>query len=205
MKILIIPKIIESYKDQFEISIERDLISFVEHAFKKSTIKIAYDMKIRNNVDLIILSGGNTIIKFSSKKKDIIRNKYDNFYLKNSIKYKIPLIGICHGAQFIAFKNKSKFIKDKKHINFLHSIVTLDKKLTKNLKKVKCFHEYKIISCSKKINVIAKAQDNSIEAFLMKKKKIAGIIWHPERTKNNLKNQTNFFKKIYADINSSIR
>ena len=66
MKILIIPKIIESYKDQFEISIERDLISFVEHAFKKSTIKIAYDMKIRNNVDLIILSGGNTIIKFSS-------------------------------------------------------------------------------------------------------------------------------------------
>ena len=67
------------------------------------------------------------------------------------------------------------------------------------------FHEYKIISCGKKIDVIAKAQDNSIEAFLMKENKIAGIIWHPERTKNNLKNQTNFFRKIYAVINSSIR
>ena len=64
------------------------------------------------------LSGGNTIKKYSNKIEDLIRNKYDNFYFKNSIKFNIPLIGICHGAQFIAHKNNYSSVKVAKNAGF---------------------------------------------------------------------------------------
>ena len=205
MKILLVPKVITRYKNQIEFLIEDNLILFLKKTFKDCLIDIAYDLIFKKETDLIILSGGNTIKKYSNKTEDIVRSKYDNFYLKQSIKYKIPLIGICHGAQFIASKNNSKFKRDKEHIGFSHGIIGLNKKLVKNFTNVVCYHNYKIISCCKQITTIAEAEDKSIEAFLLKIEKIAGIVWHPERSKRNLNDQSNFFKKVYGFISSSIR
>jgi len=205
MKILLVPKVIIRHKNQIEFSIEENLILFLKKTFKNCLIEITHDLSLKKKVDLIILSGGNTIKKYSNKIKDLIRNKYDNFYFKNSIKFNIPLIGICHGAQFIAHKNNLKFKKDKKHVNFSHNILSSNKKLTGKIKSVICYHNYKIVTNNKNIAVIAHAKDNSVESFWVKKKKIAGIIWHPERSKKEIIYQINFFKKIYASINSSFR
>ena len=205
MKILLVPKVITRYKNQIEITDEKDLILFLQKTFKKCLIEITNDFNLKKKVDLIILSGGNTLKKYSNKTEDLIRNRYDDFYFKNSIKYKIPLIGICHGAQFIAHKNNLKFKKDDEHVKFSHYIISSNKKMTGKIKDVTCYHNYKIISCNKNVEVIAQAKDSSIEAFVAKKNKIAGIVWHPERSKKKIVYQVNFFKKIYAFISSGIR
>ena len=112
---IIIPKIISKYKDQFEYSIEISLIKFLNYCFKNCKIKIfTKNQKYRNN-DIFILSGGNNILKFSKNKSDRLRNQIDEIAYKTAVKNKSKIIGICHGAHFIASKNNAKINKIKRH------------------------------------------------------------------------------------------
>ena len=77
MKVLIIPKIIEPYKKQIEFSIEKRLLIFLKKCFKKCLIDIAYNLNYQKKYDLIILSGGNTIISHSTKRKDKQKTRKD--------------------------------------------------------------------------------------------------------------------------------
>ena len=63
MRILIIPKIMEPYKNQLEFSVEKSLLTFLNKSFKNCNIDISYDFEFKKKYNLIILSGGNTILK----------------------------------------------------------------------------------------------------------------------------------------------
>lgn len=195
MKIGIIPKIISRYKNQLEISVEIDLINFLSKIFKKSEIIILKEKK-KINIDLIIISGGNELIKFSRKKKDLIRYSLDSYFFKEYFG-KIPIIGICHGAQFIASKFKNIIIKKKSLIK-KHKVF-----LKKKSFYVNSFHNNHI----KKINDIFIAKgftsDGFIEYFSSEKKKILAIMWHPEREIIKKKFDEYLFKKFYANSNPS--
>ena len=85
MKILIIPTIREVYKNQFELSVDLKLLSFLKKVFKNSTIK-TYNLNTKNDYDLLVLAGGNnSIIK---KKADKIRDKLNNSLFNFSLKKK---------------------------------------------------------------------------------------------------------------------
>tara|TARA_A100001015_G_scaffold251100_1_gene289873 strand:+ start:2999 stop:3628 length:630 start_codon:yes stop_codon:yes gene_type:complete len=202
MKILLIPKIIETYKGQFEISVEKNLIYFLKYCFSKSTIEVACDKKKRSDLSLVIFSGGNTIKKFSSMKKDNLRDNFDKFYYKNFYK-KLPIIGICHGAQYLADKQGSKFVKCNNHTSphdiFLDKLIYKKEKLTK----IKSHHNYKILRI-KNFEVSSLAYDKSIESFYNKKSRVAGVIWHPERQKN-INEQKKIILKHYEIISSDIQ
>jgi len=202
MKILIIPKVFEKYKDQLEYSIEVNLIKFLKGSFPKSSINIGYDLTKKYDPDLIIYSGGNTIKKFSSYKKDLLRDKIDNFFYKKFYKKKL-LIGICHGAQFLASKYKSKIIKCKNHIR-PHDLYFKNKIFKfKKIKNLKSHHHYKIIK-TEILETISRSEDKSIESYIDIKNKISGIMWHPERQRNS-KLQKKIFLKHYEIISTSIR
>ena len=94
---------------------------------------------------------------------------------------------------------KIRFVKTKKHCKE-HLINCLNKKF-----KVNSFHNYKIfLSKSNKCNIFALADDNSIESFYDKKRKIAGVMWHPERSENKYP-RLQLIKKIYDTISSGVR
>lgn len=188
MKILIVPKIKETYKGQVEFCVDINLINFIKKAFPQSKINIACDNIIKSSYNLIILSGGNNIIQFSNKIDDKIRNKLDKFYLDHSLKNKVPIIGICHGAHLIAKHFKSKIIKTLKHTK-KHKIFFTKKKRSIV---VNSYHNYIIHSVKKNLLPLATATDNSIELYKITNKKILGIMWHPERYSK--------FKKIDIDI-----
>jgi gamma-glutamyl-gamma-aminobutyrate hydrolase PuuD len=199
MKILVVPKIVEPFKNQFEISIETKLIYFLLNCFKNSLIDITYKFDMKNNYDLIILSGGNTILKYSKKKRDIFREKLDNFFLKKANINQTPVIGICHGGQFLAKKYGLTLTKDIRHVG-RHKIKNLSKIVTK-FKSVNSFHNIKIeYKKLKNIENLIHADDGSIECFKVKDKKIGAIIWHPEREISNSKPQVIFFKNLYSYI-----
>ena len=204
MKIIVIPKIIIRHKNQIEFAVEDKLIKFLKKCFKNSSIEIIYDLKFKKDYDLCILSGGNTLLKFSKKENDKLRDRLNNFYYLKSKRLNKTVIGICYGAQFISSKYKSKFKKQKNHINYVQILKYLDTKKYVNIK-TRCFHDYNIIySNSKNLEIILRAKDKSIESFKIKNKKIGGIIWHPERSPD-INKQIMFFKKFYAIISSSIR
>jgi putative glutamine amidotransferase len=191
MKIGIIPSIKRFFKNQFEYNCDVNLLQFFKKNFENFNIEIlTFDKKIDTSFKLIVISGGNDLKIFNKERKNIIRDNLNNKFYNNSIKMKIPILGICYGAQFIAYKFKSKIIK-KRHIG-QHSIVFADnKKIIVN-----SYHNQTIKNLGNQLECLAKANDESIECFSHKNKKIIGIMWHPERNKP--------FKKIDKDIVSKL-
>ncbi len=121
----------------------------------------------------IILSGGNSIDKNS------IRYKIEKQLTKISKKRKIPLLGICHGLQFINFFSGGSLKKVKNHVGTFHKIKSdQDYPL-----KVNSFHDYGIKKLGKNFKIISTSYDGGIEAISHKKYKWLGWMWHPERDK----------------------
>tara|TARA_Y100000590_G_scaffold213372_1_gene241798 strand:+ start:65199 stop:65807 length:609 start_codon:yes stop_codon:yes gene_type:complete len=130
------------------------------------------------NPDGIILSSGG-----DPKKKDL-RRKTENLLINYSLKKNIPLLGLCRGAQVLNLYFGGNIFKIKNHVRKINKIKGKLIKENKNIS-VNCYHDYgiKFNSLGKDLEVLAYTNDNIIECFKHKKKKILGIMWHPERFK----------------------
>ena len=201
MKILIIPKVIEKYKGQFEYSIELNLIKFLNLCFSGSEIEILHNKNKNFLPNIVIISGGNTVKKFSNRKKDLIRSEIDNLCFKKFYK-KAVIIGICHGAQFLSTKYNSKIIKCKNHTS-PHGL-KLKRHFFKNkiFKSIKSHHEFKITKINK-FEITSTANDLSVESFINVENKLIGFMWHPERQKD-VNIQKKIFLKHFNLINSNL-
>lgn len=185
MIIGITPTIRSHYKNQIEITFDKRLIKFLEKLNKKITIELLNEKsKINRNFDLIVFPGGNDLLKFNNSKENRYRNKVDNYCYVNAKKFRIPMLGICYGATYVANKFNAKFTKKKKvgkhKINFLENNFFDNKKKTIE---VNSFKNYSISKINKKIEILSLDKDKTIEAFFINKIKFLGLMWHPERNK----------------------
>jgi len=196
MKILISTSIKEPYNNQFELSVDHKLIVFFKTIFKSAHIEIYHSQKNIKNFNLLVLSGGNDIFRKSIKDK--LRLKIDRFLIQNALKFKIPVIGICHGAQFLAEYFEGTISKSKKHVGD-HIVINLS---SNKKTKVNSFHSNIINNLNKDFKVTTIANDNSIESFVSKKLKILGMQWHPERDKKFKKSDFKLVKNFY-DFNNT--
>ena len=171
-------------------------IDFIDHYwinfFEKK--KIEYKLipnskylseKILNQIDILILAGGNDII--SKKKESFIRNKIEINLINKAIKKKIPILGICRGAQLLNIKFGGRISKVKNQMRTRHNIYFYKNDIIKkNILNVNSFHNYgiKYNDFSKKLKIVATDIDQNIEMFISKKNKIIATMWHPEREKN---------------------
>lgn len=195
--ILLVPSIKQIYQNQFEITVDLKLLNFINYNFPKAKINIATNIfkKVMPSFDLLVLAGGNNLVKFSKKFQDKIRSKIDSKYYKMANNLNVPILGICYGAQFIANQFDSTLIKTKKHIG-KHKIIMCKSILKKKTKIVNSYHRYAISNLGKELISLAQAQDKSIEAFIHENNNILGIMWHPERNKNYSKIDRYLIKKL---------
>ena len=194
MKILIVPTIREIYKNQIEVSVDLKLIELMKKIFKNAIIDI-YNFTIKKNYDLILLAGGNN--SFINNNVDKVRNKINNVVYKFALKKKIKVIGICHGAHFLSKKFGFIIARKKNHVGSHKIIINLNK--TKSHKTVNSYHNETIkFTKIKNVNVFAIAEDNTVEAFHIKNRKILGIVWHPERYKKIKNFDKKLIKEFYA-------
>lgn len=138
----------------------------------------------------IILSGGG-----NPKKKDF-RFFSEKKLLNFAVKKKVPLVGICRGAQRINIHYNGKLKKIKNHVRKRHFIS--GPTLIKN-QKVNSFHDlgFSEKMMGKKLKVLASASDGIVKYFKHEKKLIYGIMWHPERNKKFSSFDKNLIKKIF--------
>ena len=152
--------------------------------------------KILKKINLLILTGGNDII--SNKKESLIRNKIEKNLIKKAIKKKIPILGICRGAQLLNISFGGKIKKVRNQMRTRHNIyITKNDIIKKKILNVNSFHNFGIKknNLSKKFVKIAFDKENNIEMFVSKKHKIIGVMWHPER-EDNKKILTDLIKKL---------
>ena len=181
--IAVIPTVRSPYKNQIEYCIDKNIYKLLKNIFKKiNIINLSSESKLNKKTDLLVVCGGNDILKFSKKKQDLIRHQLTKKYFNLSKKLNIPILGICYGAQFAADLFNSKFIKKRKVGNHLIQIKKNNFLKSSNL--TTYINSYKNILIKKvptHFDVIAKSSDNYIEAFYIKKINFLGLQWHPER------------------------
>jgi|TARA_B100001093_G_C26772857_1_gene990985 putative glutamine amidotransferase len=185
MNIGIVPTVRETYKDQYEFSIDIKLVKFLKKINNKTKITFLSDnSKLNFKYDLIIFAGGNDLIKFDKSQNNLIRKKLDDIFYLKAKREKIPMLGICYGATYFVNKFKNKIIKKKKIGN--HNVIFKNNKFFKNKiksTKVNSFKNFCIKKLDKNFEIIAQSNDDLIEAFFNSKFKFLGLMWHPERYK----------------------
>ena len=188
----------EFYKNQFEYSLDQKLIKFLNKSFSRPDIRIIFDNKINlEKFDLLIISGGNDLNRLKKSKRNFLRESLDKHIIAKSIKLNIPLLGICYGAQLISSYYGNKIIKQKGRNNKKNQI-RFSKSDFFNIKTmtIKSFYNFAIKIDKNILEVLATSKNNCIEAFKVKKRKIYGIMWHPERDRSFKQLNKKFLKKI---------
>ena len=75
----IVPNVIER-RNSINIVVENNIVIFLKKCFPKSKFIILFETKIENKFDIIIFSGGNSIINLIKNKSNKYREKLDNYY-----------------------------------------------------------------------------------------------------------------------------
>lgn len=137
----------------------------------------------------IILSGGG-----NPKKKDERYNS-EKILLNFASKKKIPLLGICRGAQRINIHFKGKLRKIKNHVRKKHFIS--GPSIIKGIK-VNSYHDlgFNKKMLGKKLNNLATSNDGIVKYFKHENNLFFGIMWHPERDRE----VSYFDKKLIKNI-----
>ena len=185
----LIPTIYER-RDNLNIIIEKRVFNFLSEIFKNYNIIILNDIK-KLKLDLIVSLGGNTLCSFKKNKSTLYRRKIDIFYLNKSIKYKIPFLGICYGAQSLKYLFNLKLKRKFGHRNTKHKIFLKNGKT----QIINSYHDYSIIDLDQNFSKIAWCKDGSVEAFKHNKYQMLGIMWHPERYRKIKKFDLELIKK----------
>ncbi len=147
----------------------------------------------------IILSGGDDVNpslyggKGQNRRVSAERDDTEKKLVEISIKKKIPLIGICRGAQLANVFFGGKLVQNIKsvtginHVGTAHLINIIGKEPADLFEKekftVNSYHDHGINASSLSADLIpfALSSDGIVEGFYHPKYAIAGILWHPER------------------------
>jgi len=196
LKIGITPSVKETYKNQFEYCVDIELINFIEYCFKNSRIQIINSRSFNcKNIDFLVISGGNDLYHIKKNKKNFIRRNLEKKTILSAIKNKIPILGVCYGAQYLSNLFGGKILKTKGYVRKIHKVVFNQKKFGIKSVNIKCYHNYSIKK-NNKLEAIATFKDKALAFFKIKNKKIYGIMWHPERDKKFNKFNKLIIKKI---------
>lgn len=180
-------------KRELRFSLDTKLIDWILYlGFKPllvSDLKTLNYFVNKNSLSIkgIILSGGPNVNKNSLRYK--IQKQLTNIS-KNK---KIPLLGICHGLQFINCLEGGSLKKINNHVQIDHKIKSNDDYPLK----VNSYHQYGIKKLGRNFEIIAYSQDNQIEAIKNKKYNWLGWMWHPERDKKFDKKLVNIAKNLF--------
>ena len=170
----------EKKRDYFKYIIEKNYIDYFKK-FNVSLIPLTFNKKdfkniFKNRIKVIVFSGGNDLYSKKKNKENKLRDNFEKYLLKECIKKKIPIIGICRGFQLISEYFKGRLDKTNKHVVRSHKIFLENKTF-----RVNSYHNYKITRLNSCFNIIGVAEDNSIEYAYSKKFNILCMMFHPER------------------------
>mgnify|MGYP001443090404 CR=1 FL=1 len=194
-KVFIVPTIRKRYRNQIEYCVDKRIFFLLKKIFKKFKIK----SELNKSINLIIILGGNNLLSIKKNQENAIKERLSNKAFSYGLKNKIPILGICGGAQFLANKYGSNIVRTSKHVG-IHNIIWRRKIFFQRKimlpKRVNSYHNYKIKKLSNNFSIDAYTKDDSIELFSDKSKKLHGVMWHPERNKSINKFDIELIKKI---------
>lgn len=144
----------------------------------------------------VILSGGNDLFSLKPNPVNQMRDNYEENVIAKCLENKIPLLGICHGAQALAKYFKGEFELVDGHVG--DHRISFDDGVFNGDFLVNSYHHFAIKSIGSDLRVLAK-KDDGIEAFCHINLPVLAMMWHMER-EENLSEPTKYMWQKFIDF-----
>ena len=136
-------------------------------------------------LDGLILSGGNSLSYLdpmaadAAPERDGLERRAIRFALDNGI----PVLGICRGMQMLNHYFEGELKRIDGHVATTHAVAVCDDYADLIDSPVNSYHNWAIPpdKLGRNLKAIAHDEAGNVEAFVHGRRKVAGIMWHPER------------------------
>ncbi|HET8934245.1 MAG TPA: gamma-glutamyl-gamma-aminobutyrate hydrolase family protein [Polyangiales bacterium] len=123
---------------------------------------------------LVVLSGGNDLAAYGGDAPE--RDETERALLTHAMRERVPLLGVCRGAQLILDTLGHELERVPGHVGARHSLRVDERDRTVN-----SYHSWGCKSRDTILHVLARSEDDVIEAFCHADMAMLGLMWHPER------------------------
>ena len=131
-------------------------------------------LTICERVDGIVLTGGNDLAAYGGDAPD--RDETERALLDLAEQRGLPVLGVCRGMQVIQHRFGSRLEKVQGHVT-LRQRISMDGRSVE----VNSYHNFGAKEVHPPLVSWAIAEDGVIEAVKHQDRRIAGLMWHPER------------------------
>lgn len=125
------------------------------------------------NVTGAILTGGDDLISCGGGDRE--REEVEEYLIGCSIENAIPLLGVCRGMQSIQQFFGCRLTEVAGHVRSIHPVLP-------GKRVVNSFHRFGAREACSELKTAAISPDGVIESVIHRRHRLAGIMWHPERT-----------------------
>lgn len=139
-----------------------------------NNLSVAQELVLHLNPIGIVFTGGNSLVKYGGNAPE--RDEVEQMLLKLAIRKDIPVYGFCRGMQLIEDFFGAKLENVQEHVAVRHKVYG---KIGKY--EVNSYHNQACLKVPDCIEILAYAEDGTIEALQIKKHWILATMWHPER------------------------
>lgn len=129
-------------------------------------------------VSAMILTGGEDIGLFPE------RDKTECAMLGYALVRKLPVLGVCRGAQLLNRHFGGADAAVSGHAAVRHNVqltAGVLPEVNENIQEVNSYHNLGILSLGENLRLLAAAEDGAPEAFFHVSLPVIGVMWHPER------------------------
>lgn len=134
----------------------------------------------------LVLSGGNDI------GKEPRRDFTEGIMLEYALQHRLPVLGICRGMQMLGNWAMTGLTSVSGHIGKSHELKG------KISGPANSYHSFALDSCPAGFRVLARSEDDSIEAIGHKELPWEGWMWHPEREPEFLSRDIERLKALFT-------
>ena len=117
------------------------------------------------DIDLLLITGG---------EDHPVRNQIEHELANSMLSRNLPVIGVCHGCQFLTKKLGGTVAPADGHMDSYHEVEYHGQQQLVN-----SYHSLRIEQAPEGAIVLARDPDGYVEAWILGH--TAGIMWHPER------------------------
>lgn len=140
----------------------------------------------RWNIDALILSGGDDI------GKTLLRDETEFTLVNWAAENKIPLLGVCRGMEILGKFSGTQLIPVENHVGIRHKISGSINGETNS------YHHLALENVPQHYTLLAKSEDNHIEAIQHDFLPWIACMWHPEREQSPQSIDLKMIRELFA-------
>jgi len=137
-------------------------------------LRAAQRLAARLPLEGVLLTGGNDLAAYGGDAPE--RDETEAFFLRDALAGGRPLLGVCRGMQMIQHFLGVPLVRVEGHVALRHRV-----RGEGSSREVNSYHRLGAWTSVPDLEVQATAPDGVIEAVQHRRRRVAGIMWHPER------------------------